>query len=735
MSETKPNPQAIVLRGCPNQKASQMAVCTPWSFTSVIPVEARSDKPAFRTWGAETTTDHLFYSASEGINAELRVNKTTNPLKKLSGLIADYDASITSSVINEQLKKWSGENQPNWVSRTFSDGVRLVWLFEQPLPMDNPNLVKPFLKLAAEELKVTKLLPGLDEPAWNDPSRIYEVGHDWRQVAQSPLPTHRLYEILVRAAGKVRWAAEGTAIPIEIIAEEVEKNFPGRWAGAFELGARGCAFFDPNSTNLTAAIVAESGMVTFSQEKIFYTWRDIFGPDFVRKFEEDRIGGAAKEAWYDGKNYWLKSASDVWQTHSKDDFVVRLKVRHGLRSQKESRETCSEVERVLVFVQEERRVAGGVPWIYSPEDIITINGRRLVNSSAVRVIQPADIPQKWGEDFPWLAQFIDTCWDDQLVPCVVEGKPAQPAKDIFLAWFKRCYVTALQGNMQKGHALFIVGKVGVGKTLLSTRIIGGAMGGGSEATDFLLANSAFNKELANVGIWNIDDGSVNCDPRTQQKFAEVVKRVVANPNMSYHAKHLDQQRVEWHGRIVTTLNDDASSLGIIPNIDTGLQDKLIVLKFSDKRREFPAKFKLESTICAELPYFLRYLLDWEIPTPLIGEPRFGINGYIHEETRVAALHSGGVRDLLELVDLWIARSTIREGCPKGYWEGTASEFFSATSVDEGLRPLIQKYTPRALGRKFTEASKIRDSGIEVVSSGFKGPGNRYRISFPKIGGN
>ena len=84
-----------------------MTVCTPWSFTPAISAEARRDKPAFRAWGAETTTKHLFYSASEGINAELRVNKTTNPLKKLSALIADYDGSITSSVIDEQLKKWT----------------------------------------------------------------------------------------------------------------------------------------------------------------------------------------------------------------------------------------------------------------------------------------------------------------------------------------------------------------------------------------------------------------------------------------------------------------------------------------------------------------------------------------------------------------------------------------------------------------------------------------------------
>ena len=48
--------------------------------------------------------------------------------------------------------------------------------------------------------------------------------------------------------------------------------------------------------------------------------------------------------------------------------------------------------------------------------------------------------------------------------------------------------------------------------------------------------------------------------------------------------------------------------------------------------------------------------------------------------------------------------------------------------DEALRPLVRKYTARSLGRKFTEASKIRDSGIEVVQSTSKGNGNRYRIS-------
>jgi len=99
----------------------------------------------------------------------------------------------------------------------------------------------------------------------------------------------------------------------------------------------------------------------------------------------------------------------------------------------------------------------------------------------------------------------------------------------------------------------------------------------------------------------------------------MIKRVVANPGMSYHAKFHDKLKVEWCGRVVTTLNDDESSLGVIPDIDTGLQDKIIVLKFADAAREFPTSTKLETTIGAEMPYLLRWLVDWMVPAEIRGQ--------------------------------------------------------------------------------------------------------------------
>ena len=714
---------AAVLRGLINQSAKEMKVCTPWTFKADIPPHLQGDRTAFKKWCSDNSTQHLFFCASQGVCADLRVSKN-NPLKFLHGLIADYDCEITDAMEESVLKNVPADLQPNWISRTFSGGRRLVWLFADPIPLDCPGLVKPFLKLAAAEFKVSGLLPGWDEPAWKDLAKTYEVGRDWRPIAPSPLPTHRLHHMLFRASDKVEWNSKtnGTAIPLDVVAEEVEKLYPGTCNGSFEAGVRVPVFWD-GGENPSSCIVQENGCVCFSRDKVFYTWREILGHAFVAKFEDDKIGGAVEGAWFDGKTYYRK-INGRWMHTAKDDFVKWLCVNKGLDNTRGKNERASETMRAEVFVQTRKRVDGLIPCVFDERDIIEINGSRFLNSAGVKPIQPAREPQTWGENFPWLAEFLDTCWDEALVPCVVEGKPPQKARDIFLAWLKRAYVPALGYNPQKGHALFLVGKIGIGKTLLGTRIIADAMGGGCEATDYLLSSSDFNKELLHVGVWNIDDGSVNADQRAHQKFSDMIKRVVANPGMSYHAKFHDKLKVEWCGRVVTTLNDDESSLGVIPDIDTGLQDKIIVLKFADAAREFPTSTKLETTIGAEMPYLLRWLVDWMVPAEIRGQSRFGINAYIHEKTRTDAMYSGGGRDLLEAIEVWKRRGAQEETME--YWSGTAADWLALTAYDEGLRHLTKGFTTRSVGKKFTQASKTPGSGIEVAQISDK-HGNRYCI--------
>lgn len=716
MSDTTPSRpiQEVTLRGCPNQMATTSAPCVPWTYVPEIPAEVTENKAKFSVWCADPATNHLFFNASEGTNPSIRPGRN-NPLRTLHAFIADYDAKITDEMMKTLLARCPAGFQPSWSARTFSGGTRLVWLFEAPLAMDQPKLTTNFLKVAARELKLKKLLPGLDETAWMDVFKLYEVGKEWTQISKTPISTNVLHYWLTEATAKVEWrGVSKLSIPLEDVEKEMHRKFPGRWSGPFAAGSRGVVFFDPSSKNPSAAIVTEEGLVCFGQEKVFYDWAEIFGRDFIQKYQADKIGAAVSDVWYDGRAYYRKSHAGVWESHSREDFTCHLRVRHGMESLRGKGETCSEVDRTLTYVHETRRVTGVVPSIYNPRELLQINGRRFLNCAAVRTIEPLETPQTWGQDFPWLAEFLDTCFE-----------PAEQ-KDYFLAWLQRFYTTAHQGELAKGHALFLVGGVNRGKTLLAS-IVGRMMGGATDASDFLNSETQFNKELLEVGVWNIDDGVAAQTADGHQKFTEMVKRIVANPTFNYRAMYRDSQRTDWLGRIIVTLNDDASSLRVLPALDSSIEEKVMILKFSDKERRFPVWAKLEEIISRELPAFARWLLDWKAPEEVLdngnGGTRLGVKKYIHEETRQKSLHVGGVGDLLELVDLWIKRSR-----PEGeVWEGSASEWMAEVGVHDVLRPLIGKYTPRQLGRKFTEASRIRGSRIEVCESTHKGSGQNYRI--------
>jgi hypothetical protein len=549
------------------------------------------------------------------------------------------------------------------------------------------------------------------------------VGQNWQRLSEKPLSRNTLHYWMMKAWERTdRKNLEGVTVPIELVAEEVERRFPGRWDGPFELGRRGVVFFREDSKNTTAAQVVENGMLCFSTEKVFYTWAEIFGRGFVEQFLADKIGAAVSNVWSVAGRYFLRDTHGFWYPHAKEDFKEWLKVKHGIDAAKERGEASSEMDKALVRIMESRRLDGGIPGIYNPNDIITVNGRKMLNTAMVKVIQPVDDPQEWAVNFPWLAEFLATCWD-----C-----PEQ--KDVFLAWLRRFYKSAFDGNLLKGQAVFVAGGVGRGKTLLGTQIIGQAMGGYADASDYLNSETAFNKQLMEVGLWTIDDGIAAQDPKAHQKFSEMVKRITANVGFQYHPKYVDPVRMPWMGRIFVTLNDDASSIRILPNLDESIKDKVIILRFSDAPRQFPPWGELEATITRELPYLLRWLLDWTPPAEVMGDHRFGVRSYIHEGLREQALYSGEFGDILDIIRTWIKYAHPIE-IHGNTWKGSASDFMAELNKIDEIRPLISKLSPKSLGKKFSDATQVSDSYIRLSNkTKHKGSGNLYEIDLSGLTG-
>jgi hypothetical protein len=721
-------PTESILRGAMNTTAKQVAPCEPWNFVIKAPAEVMTDKNRFSAWRSKPTSEHLVFTASEGLNAGLRCNKT-NPLRRLHGIIADFDALVTDNELATLFDRCPADLRPTWVSRTFSTGARLVWMFEEPIALEVGEMAKEFMRVAYRELRIEKIFAGADEPAFTDLYKLYDVGREWKKLGDYKLSTNLIHYWMVEASKKTKWAEHKEInIPIEAVAEEVEKVFPGRWEGEFEVGRRGVVFFDPNATNNTAAIVTEAGMICFSSEQLFWPWSKIFGGSFIRQFQQDKIGGAVSHVWHDGKAYYRRSLnSGAWESMTKEDFGIHLKVAHGIDAGKERGACASELEQALEYVHTRRRVAGLIPQVYCPDEIINSNGQRYLNCAVVKPLLAVDVPQTWGENFPFLANFFDTCFDPAPVPAVVlagqKPKRSMDAKTIFLAWLQRAYASGVAGKLLKGQAMVLAGGVGKGKTLLSVRMVGALLGGFSDASHYLLSASNFNKEMLEQPLWTIDDGVAANDPQAALRFSETIKSAVANPFFTYRAMYKDGLKVGWDGRVLITCNDDVSSIRIIPNLDDSIIDKIIVLSFAEGVREFPPN--VEEVIARELPYFARWLLDWQPPAEITGATRFGINSYIHEGLRVKALHAGGVSDVMELIDLWKKRMKPQEKHGE-QWKDTASAWLAEAGTDPALYPLVSKFTARSLGRKFMEASRIRGSGISVAAEGTK-HGNVYCI--------
>lgn len=644
-------------------------------------------KKDFVDWSSNPSTDHCFYNFFEPADPSTRVTKD-NPPAFLHGLVADYDvAGLEDTAVARAIKDCPSAFPVAYVSRTFSRGIRMVWLFEKPLPVFNEEVAKGVAKRAIKELKLKKLAPGFDEEAFMDPAKFYELGTDW--VAVNPdrtIPSTYLTTWAFEASQKANFVEGGKSIPLSDVAAEAERRWPGRWQGEFAEGAMGVRFWDPTATNPKGAWVRATGMQAFTGECKFLHWDVIFGKEWVAKYEAERIGSVIDGVWYDGVRYWQKNSKAQWISDTAEVFRRGLTC-DGLNGEK-SRGQPSEVDRALHVIEDkERRLQGAFPFLYDDKDTRVLNGKRYLNVSFIRPIQPLDGTRLWGEGFPWMASWLESMLGGEQLA-------------VFLSWFSRTYQGALAHNPRQGHAMFLVGPTDSGKTLVASRVVGAALGGFSEATDYILGTDQFNGDMFESGVWTVDDARIASDRNRHEEYSQVVKKVVANPSMTYRRMYCDGVTLPWLGRLIVTLNMNA--IEMLPNIEAELLDKV---DFILVRKSATVFLGCEAKIAAELPALLTFLRDYQIPDELkdpTGD-RFGFKSYHHPELLAAAKAEGPASRFAELVDEWRTHHFTFDQ-KATVWEGTSFQFQRELNEDGALTKLAGQ-TVRStaqIGRHFSQ---------------------------------
>jgi Family of unknown function (DUF5906) len=277
-------------------------------------------------------------------------------------------------------------------------------------------------------------------------------------------------------------------------------------------------------------------------------------------------------------------------------------------------------------------------------------------------------------------------------------------RDHFLAWFQRYYQNALEGHPKAGQAIVIAGDVGIGKTFLSWQIVGRALGGFSDGARFLKGETSFNKEIAEVPLLAIDDSEIADEVAARNKFTSAVKKFVADPQITYHPKGVNEITIPCKNRIIITCNQDAHSLGVLPRLDTSIKDKLMFFKFGDWRPSYNLSGGPEEYVARILPLWLRWLLDWKAPSYVLSDdPRFGVLPYKHPLLVRAVEEESPQTTLKQLIDTyWRGRMELEKG-PE--WMST-KQLHTKLSLEPQNRDILAKELggPR-LGRTLSSLGK------------------------------
>lgn len=644
------------------------AETTPWITGYPVPTSLPS-KDAYREWGKDPHTQSAFFSMVEGVVPALRVGSGNDP-HRVHGIVADWDTpGMSPEEVSKALSRLSF--QPTAWNKTFSGGLRGVWILEEPVLWVSKQVYAKFVAKASKELGLKRAAPGLDEGALENAGLYYCAGSNWVVNPEATLRNSLVHLWLFEAAKNARHTAPGIEIPLPAVFEEVQKQFPGRWTSPdFAEGSRGCRFWDP-SGDANSVIIRSNGVTCFTGNQPFLSWREILGNEFVKEYQEKRTGGAIEELWYDGAHYFRQLPGAIrWDAMSTDVAKRHLQVEYGLNSKKEKEDDSSEVDAVLHHVETKKRVEGAAPFALDPNPIVRWNGHTYLNTATARMLVPAE-SCTGPEEFPELWDYLTGMFLDE-----------QNLR-VFLGWFHVWVRSVQEQSKQRGHVLFLAGGPSTGKSLLSQLVLPGLMGGYADARDFLVDGGRFNSSLFDYGLWCIDDSTAMSNHQRHARFSSLIKAVAANSAIQYERKYGYSGALPWCGRALVTLNDDAVSVSILPDTDSSLLDKVLLLQTGqDKARMGYTHLQNLEMVAREGPKFLRWVIDSGLPEGLVPDARFGFEAWHSKAILEEARSQTASHSVVQIVDMW--RSN-KDGVKE--LERTPTELYTeiASSYPEPMR--------------------------------------------------
>ena len=140
-----------------------------------------------------------------------------------------------------------------------------------------------------------------------------------------------------------------------------------------------------------------------------------------------------------------------------------------------------------------------------------------------------------------------------------------------------------------GHALILCGPPDCGKSLgqtLLTHLIGGRE---ADPSLWLTGETSFNARLWGAEHLLMGDKSLADDRRRRIRLRDEIKELVANSLYPLHPKGKAMLSLRPIWRITLSCNDDHESAQLLPPLNEGFRDKVILLRCYPPKAPFPTR--------------------------------------------------------------------------------------------------------------------------------------------------
>jgi hypothetical protein len=349
---------------------------------------------------------------------------------------------------------------------------------------------------------------------------------------------------------------------------------------------------------------------------------------------------ALPTVYYNKSNliFWMETASGDYIPLGRPDLEDHL-VAAGLRRKRLKHEALSQVDNEIVRIQRVNHLDFVGDLAGHRKGIVRFGSTRCLIIDEPKFIepQPGDCP---------------------LIMGILNGMFEAGQLDYLLGWIKVALEMFQTGSWLAGQALVLCGPAGAGKNLLCTllsRLFGGRMPG--KPYQYMTGRTTFNAELIGAELLAIEDEAEGKSIKERRHFGMSIKDMTVNANQRLHDKGKRALQVVVLRRLLISLNDEPEALLVLPPIDPGIEDKLMLFKVSKKDMPMPTTTAAEQktfldALVNELPAFAYYVANWTIP-PALSSPRFGIKHFQHNELLASLQELSPEIKLLELIDMYV----------------------------------------------------------------------------------